>query len=433
MDNSQKVNLSLSKPVKVGAWIFFIFIFSFGLWANFVYLSSAIIVNGFVKVDTNKKKIQHLEGGIVKSISVKDGELVKVGDTLIELDTVQAKASLAVINSALYAKQLSKIRLVAEMRKSKHIDFTVVEPGEYIDQKKHYLDTQHSLFEARQLVQLSQQKIIAQQIEHLHSKIKGLDAQKRANTKQINISKDEVAELKRLRKRGLVDKSRVLQLDRDLANLQGQQGDLIARVAITLSSIDEKKLEIIQLNRNFHENVVDQLQEVEQKIMDLKERQIAAKHTLTHMRIIAPVNGVVVGLQLHTVNGVIGPGQVLMEIVPQGEQLIIEGKLSPTEIDNLSVGLNARVKFSGLKHRTTSELNGKVKYVSADSFNDERTGEVYFIVKIEVGEQEVIKLGDQALLPGMPAEVFIQTGERTPLQYLLQPLSDNLDRAWRES
>ncbi len=158
------------------------------------------------------------------------------------------------------------------------------------------MDTQQSLFEARQLIQLSQEKIIAQQIEYLHSQIIGLDAQKRENTKQLTISKDEITELKRLRKQGLVDKSRVLQLERELADLQGQQGDLTARVAITLSSVDEKKFEIIQFNRNFHENVVDQLQEVEQKIMDLKERQIAAQHTLTHMKLVAPVSGVVVGL-----------------------------------------------------------------------------------------------------------------------------------------
>ncbi|REL32510.1 HlyD family type I secretion periplasmic adaptor subunit [Thalassotalea euphylliae] len=432
------VNTSIKQPMLLGLLIIIVFVVGSGLWAMTAPLASAIIASGQIKVDTNRKQIQHLDGGVVREVLVKDGQQVVNGDVMVLLDPVQAESSLAVVRSALFAARVQRARLQAERDGANAPDFSLVsttQPSESksAQDKQGLIAAQTSLFAIRREVQTSQQEILAQQIDNLLTQIDGYRAQKKATERQVTISSDELVNLRQLRSQGLVDNGRLLELERNLAQLEGERGEFISLIAGARSSIDEKKLELIRIKRSFNEEVLAELQEVEQQIIDLQEREIAAAHTLQQMVVKAPVTGTVVGLNVHTIGGVVVPGQLLLEIVPADDKLIIEGQVTPTDIDDVIVGQQARVKLSGFQQRTTPELQGRVKYVSADSMLDERSGVTFFLVRVSVSTDELKKLNELELIPGMPAEVFIQTGERTALEYLLQPLVDTIDRAWRES
>ena len=430
-DDLPKIQTSLKGPIVSGLTILLIFLVGATAWASSAKLASAIIAVGQLKVDSNRKQIQHLDGGIVNEIIVSDGQRVKKGDTLVILDPVQAKSSLGIVAGALFTAELKRSRLQAERDNTDQPDFTRFLHREHED-KNSLIDAQQSLFSIRRSVQVSQQEILHQQIENLKSQISGFESQQASTQTQIEISKDELVNLKNLKARGLVGNERLLELERNLAQLEGRAGELVSSIASAKASIDEKRLELIRVKRSFHEQVLAELQDVESEIIDLQERANAATHHLQQMIVKAPVDGLIVGLNMHTEGGVVVPGQLLMEIVPDNDALIVEGQVLPTDVDDLLVGQSARVKLSGLQQRTTPELTGKLQYVSADSMLDERSGMTYFIIRVSIAAEELAKLPSDGLIPGMPAEVFVQTGERTALEYLLQPLSDTIDRAWRE-
>ncbi|MDW5284355.1 HlyD family type I secretion periplasmic adaptor subunit [Alteromonas macleodii] len=430
-DDLPKIKTSLKGPIVSGLTILLIFLVGATAWASSAKLASAIIAVGQLKVDSNRKQIQHLDGGIVNQILVSDGQSVKKGDTLVILDPVQAKSSLGIVAGALFTAELKRSRLQAERDNTEQPDFTRFLHREHED-KNSLIDAQQSLFSIRRSVQVSQQEILHQQIENLKSQISGFESQQASTKTQIEISKDELVNLKNLKARGLVGNERLLELERNLAQLEGRAGELVSSIASAKASIDEKRLELIRVKRSFHEQVLAELQDVESEIIDLQERANAATHHLQQMVVKAPVDGLIVGLNVHTEGGVVVPGQLLMEIVPDNDALIVEGQVLPTDVDDLLVGQSARVKLSGFQQRTTPELTGMLQYVSADSMLDERSGMTYFIIRVSIAAEELAKLPSEGLIPGMPAEVFVQTGERTALEYLLQPLSDTIDRAWRE-
>ena len=430
-DDLPKIKTSLKGPIVSGLTILLIFLVGATAWASSAKLASAIIAVGQLKVDSNRKQIQHLDGGIVNQILVSDGQSVKKGDTLVILDPVQAKSSLGIVAGALFTAELKRSRLQAERDNTEQPDFTRFLHREHED-KNSLIDAQQSLFSIRRSVQVSQQEILHQQIENLKSQILGFESQQASTQTQIEISKDELVNLRNLKARGLVGNERLLELERNLAQLEGRAGELVSSIASAKASIDEKRLELIRVKRSFHEQVLAELQDVESEIIDLQERANAATHHLQQMVVKAPVDGLIVGLNVHTEGGVVVPGQLLMEIVPDNDALIVEGQVLPTDVDDLLVGQSARVKLSGLQQRTTPELTGMLQYVSADSMLDERSGMTYFIIRVSIAAEELAKLPSEGLIPGMPAEVFVQTGERTALEYLLQPLSDTIDRAWRE-
>lgn len=430
-DDLPKIKTSLKGPIVSGLTILLIFLVGATAWASSAKLASAIIAVGQLKVDSNRKQIQHLDGGIVNQILVSDGQSVKKGDTLVILDPVQAKSSLGIVAGALFTAELKRSRLQAERDNTEQPDFTRFLHREHED-KNSLIDAQQSLFSIRRSVQVSQQEILHQQIENLKSQILGFESQQASTQTQIEISKDELVNLKNLKARGLVGNERLLELERNLAQLEGRAGELVSSIASAKASIDEKRLELIRVKRSFHEQVLAELQDVESEIIDLQERANAATHHLQQMVVKAPVDGLIVGLNVHTEGGVVVPGQLLMEIVPDNDALIVEGQVLPTDVDDLRVGQSARVKLSGFQQRTTPELTGMLQYVSADSMLDERSGMTYFIIRVSIAAEELAKLPSEGLIPGMPAEVFVQTGERTALEYLLQPLSDTIDRAWRE-
>jgi HlyD family type I secretion membrane fusion protein len=403
-------------------------------WAAYAELSSAVIASGTVMVDSNRKAIQHMEGGIVKEILVRNGDAVATGALLLRLDETRARASLAIVQSKLDQALASEARLLAEREVAESIVVPAAFAGREADpQLQEILHGQESQFQARRETLQGETGIYEQRIAQIDEQITGFRAQQQSKSRQIELINEELAGLKTLLAKGFAEKPKVLALEREAARLGGERGELIAEIASAKTSISEAKLQILQLRKDFREQVEQELREVRAEILDLRERVAAASFVLDHLEVRAPEDGVVVGLQVHAHGQVVRPGQTILEMVPIDDQLVVEAKVRPVDIDNLAIGLEADVLFTAFPQRTTPRLLGSVVYVSADRFEDERSGEAYYLARISVSEAEAARLGERKLHPGMPADVMIKTGERTALDYLVQPLRESIMRAWRES
>ena len=294
------------------------------------------------------------------------------------------------------------------------------------------MQAQKVLLEARRSSFQGQQSILQQRIVQYEQEISGLDAQKIALEKQMELVEDELEGLRELLAKGIAPKTKVLALEREAARLLGSRGERVAEIARAQVVIGGTKLEMLQAERTFRENVVKEIRDVQAQIADLQERFAVAKSTLDHIEIRAPVAGTVVGLNAHTVGGVIKPGETILEIVPGAERLIIEAQIQPADIDNTTPGMETDIRLTAFKQRTTPVLVGRLSYVSADRISDPRSGAAYYLARVEVPEQELDRIRPQVLQAGMPAEVLIKKRERTALEYLLQPVVDAMGRAWHE-
>ena len=403
-------------------------------WSAYAELSSAVIASGTVMVDSNRKAIQHMEGGIVKEILVRNGNTVAAGALLLRLDETRARASLAIVQSKLDQALAAQARLLAEREGAESIVVPTAFAGREADpQLQEILQGQESQFQARRETVKGETGIYEQRIAQIDEQITGFRAQQQSKSRQIELIEEELAGLKTLLAKGFAEKPKVLALEREAARLGGERGELIAEVAAAKTSISEAKLQILQLDKDLREKVEQELREVRAEILDLRERVAAASFVLDHLEVRAPEDGVIVGLQVHAHGQVVRPGQTMLEMVPVDDQLVVEAKVRPVDIDNLAIGLEADVVFTAFPQRTTPHLLGSVVYVSADRFEDERTGEAYYLARVSVSEAEAARLGERKLHPGMPADVMIKTGARTALDYLVQPLRDSIMRAWRES
>jgi len=415
---------------------FTVIFFSFGVlgaWAALAPIAKAVIANGLVKVDSNRKKLQHLEGGTVNTILVKDGDSVKKGDVLIRLDQVRAKASYAIVQTSYQSEMARVARLMAERDQHKEISFSEDLLNHKEDQEVFKLiDGQQRIFNARKNTLQGSIDILQQQILQLKEKLSGLRAQKRAKQRQLVLVREELEAVNKLFDKHYIDKPRILKLKREIAELNGDLGDFISELAETGEAISEKRQEILQRKNDFDQAVVDEIREAQTKILDLRERLEASSHVLNNIEIRSPSDGTVVSLAVFSKGEVIAPGATILEIVPINDSLLIEAKVKTTEIDNLLLGQKADVRLTAFDSKSTPILIGELNYISADAFEDERTGQSYFYVKVTVSDKELQKLKKQLLHPGMPAEVIIKIGERTVLEYITQPLTDALARAWRE-
>jgi HlyD family type I secretion membrane fusion protein len=292
--------------------------------------------------------------------------------------------------------------------------------------------SQNSLFEARKTSIVGQMGILDKQIVALNDKIQGLSAQQVAKEEQLRSLRLDVAGFADLAAQGMLEKTRVRNTERDVSRIDGERAEHLADIAQARTSISEKGLEKFQTQKKFREDVIEELRKAENEINDYRERIGAAKHELEQTEIRAPVDGTVVDSRIHTTGGVVGPGEVIMEIVPAHDRLVIEAKARPEDIDRLRLGLPAGVKLSAFDQRSTPELEGKVSYVSADTMEDAKSGASFFVVKVEVSESELKRLKGRVIQPGMMADVFIRTGERTFFGYLLEPLVHSFNQAWRE-
>ncbi|WP_299484064.1 HlyD family type I secretion periplasmic adaptor subunit [uncultured Roseibium sp.] len=403
-------------------------VFGIGGWATFMEISGAVVSSGTVVVESNIKQVQHREGGIVKEIKVKDGDIVEAGDLLLSLDDTVTRANLSVITKQLRELTAQELRLEAERDELAAISW----PQERIESLGDIERGQQLLLEARQNSKEGRKKQLEEQIRQFNKQTEGLEAQVVAKESEIELIKEELEDLSGLLNKQLVSKSRVSALRREQARLSGEYGDLIAQIARTNEAISERQIQILQIEESYRAEVLEQLQEARSRIAQLEEQKIAAEDELTRVDILAPRNGFVHQLSVHTIGGVIAPGETVMQIVPREDQLIIEAQVQPVDIDQLAPGQEARIRFPSFDQRTTPELNAKLLTVSADLSEDERTGLSYYTAKLIIDDAELQKLGSQTLVPGMPVETFLQTGDRTVLSYLVKPVTDQIAHAMRE-
>ena len=424
---------------ELGRWVnigLMVLVLTFGVtiaWSTLAPIASAVVGSGQVKVDTSRKKIQHLEGGVIRAILVRDGDHVSAGQSLVRLDETRAGASHDVLQAQYGASIAQQARLEAERDGAAEI----IWPEELLMRRTEpkvaeILAAQQSQFDARRASLEGELQILDKQIASKRSEISGLIGQQRSKESQLESFRAELAGLGDLMARGMVERTRVRNLEREIARLEGERAEHVSEVAAAGALIGERELQKFQARKSFHEGVVAELRQVQAEGFDYLERMGAARYVLEQTELKSPVDGTVVEMRAHTQGGVVGPGELLMEIVPSNDRLIIEAKVRPEDIDRVRLGLPAGIKLLAFEQRTLAELNGTVTYLSADAIEDERAGLVYFLMKVEVPEGELARLDGQTVQPGMLAEVFVRTGERTFLSYLLKPLADSFDRAWRE-
>jgi HlyD family secretion protein/epimerase transport system membrane fusion protein len=404
----------------------------FGGWAATAPLATAVIAPAVVSVDGHRKQVQHLEGGIVRDLLVEDGALVTKDQVLVRLDDTRAKATLGISKSALDAARVLEARLVAErsLTELRFPEALMARAGEA--NVAEMMRAQSALFAARRASIEGQRAILRQRIIRFEQEILGLEAQLSARETQSALIEEELGGQRELLKTGLTQRSRVLALEREAARIKGERGERISDVARSRNAIGGTELDLLQLDRTFHEKVTGDLRDAQAQIADLRERVGAAEQVLAYIDIRAPASGTAVGLSAHTVGGVIKPGETILEIVPEDSRLMVEAQLNPADIDNVAIGQESEIRLTGLRQRATPVLVGKVAYVSADRLTDPRSGAPYFVTRIDLPPGERARLGGVLVQPGMPAEVMIRQRERTVLDYLLQPVTDAMARAWRE-
>jgi HlyD family secretion protein len=424
---------SIRRHVIVGTAVVVFLAFGVGGWASTAEISGALIAPGSLVVDSNVKKVQHPTGGVVGELHVHDGDRVKAGDLLIRLDETVTRANLAIVTKGLTELYARKARLGAERDGAD----TVPLPKEIAERAsdpdvQEAMESERKLFELRRKARLGQKDQLQQRIAQLKEQITGLTAQQDAKSKEMSLIDQELAGVRDLWAKNLVQLSRLTSLEREDARLQGERGQLIAAAAEAKGKIVETELQILQVDQEFTSDVAKELRETDSKIGEYVERKVTAEDQLRRTEIRAPQDGVVFQTTANTVGGVVAAGDPIMLIVPESDTLLVEVKVEPKDIDQLQFGQPVVLRFSAFNMRTTPELNGTVVRIAADTSTDQRTGQSYYLVRIAMTAEEISRLGDVKLTPGMPVEAFIQTGERTMLSYLVKPLHDQLKRAFRE-
>jgi HlyD family secretion protein len=404
-----------------------------GTWASTQEISGALIAPGQIVVESNVKKVQHPTGGVVGEVRAHDGDVVKAGDIVVRLDDTVTKASLAIVTKNLDALWARAARLEAEQR---GLDGTVF-PQDLLERTNdpdvyNLMKSEIKLFEVRVNGRAGQKAQLRERITQLNEEIAGLVAQEKAKDQEIALVEKELDGVRQLYDQHLVQISRLTTLERDAARLNGERAQYVASRAQAKGKIAETELQVIQVDRDVVSEVSKDLRETKDKIGEFVERKVTAEDQLRRIDIRAPQNGVVEQSNVHTVGGVITAGDTIMLIVPQTDDLQVEAKVNPHDIDKLQVGQKTLLRLSAFNQRTTPELNGVVSRVSPDVTTEQRTGQSYYTIRVSMPPEEIARLGDVKLIPGMPAEAFVQTGDRTMLSYLMKPLHDQLMRAFRE-
>ncbi|MBV8575532.1 MAG: HlyD family type I secretion periplasmic adaptor subunit [Acetobacteraceae bacterium] len=404
-----------------------------GGWFVFVPLAGAVVVPGNLVVQSNVKTIQHPTGGVVAEIKVQNGTRVLAGDLLMRLDKTQAETSLQVVDKQLDEVRAREARLIAERDDRGAIDFPEQLTARSADENvKSLMASENALFKARFTTRQSQKDLLQNKISQFTDEISGLGAQTDSKAKQIELISGELAGVQDLYDKHLVPLTRLTALQRDAARIEGERGQLTSSIAETKSKIGEAQLQIVRTDQDFRADVVKQLSEVQSKESELVERSVAAHDLVDRIEIRAPTSGIIQQLAAHTIGGVIKAGETIMEIVPDTDDLQIEAHVQPKDIDHVRTGQNAFVRLSAFNQRTTPQIRGTVSYVSADIGQDKQTNSSSYTVRVTLPEEERRRLNGQQLVPGMPAEVFVQTGSRSMMSYVFEPINDQMRRAFVE-
>jgi len=398
---------------------------AFAAWAFYAPLSGAVIAPGYVKVDLNRKVVQHQEGGIVRVIKVRDGDRVSQGQELVVLDDVRIDAQLDLLRTQLEAERAKVARLEAERSFAARPSF----PKDL--QKKEFITREEALFRARREALDSQIAVLKRQITESVEEANALAQQISAEEKALRLQREELAANERLLEQGYVQKTRLLTLQRAVAEYEARHGERRAELSKARQRASELEFRILAMRNTYVQTATDELKESTSKIFDLEDRIRPSRDASERQKIAAPIAGEVVGLRVFTAGSVIGPREVLMEIVPQEKRLIVEARIRPEDINHVRAGSEADIRLTAYQSRTTPLVPGSVTYVSGDRIVEQQTGQPYYIVHIDVPEK-ALGAANLKLQAGMPAEVFIRTDTRTALDYLLAPVTAYLRRAMRE-
>jgi HlyD family secretion protein len=420
--------------LKTGLRVLIIGLGIVGGWATLVPLSGAVIVPGTLVVESNLKKIQHPAGGVVEKILVHDGMHVRSGDLLLHLDETQVRANAQVLTQQLDQIRVKLARLMAErdgMEQPQMPHDMASRSGDNNDVSRLWA-SEISLFNSRAAARRNAKELLHSHIGQLGEQISGLDAQVKSKVAQRDLISGELEGVESLYQKGLVPLTRKTSLQREAARLDGERGQVSAGIAEAKSKISEAELQAVRVDHDFRTEVMKDLREAQDKEAELVEKTIAAQDLLKRVDLRAPTNGTVHQLSVHTVGGVITPGEVIMEIVPESDELQIEAKLPPQEVDHVHSKQRAYIRFSAFNQRTTPQLEGMVSYVSADLNHDRQSNPNagYYKVRVTLPPSEHRRLGGLQLVSGMPVEVFLQTGSRTMMSYLLRPITDQLLRTF---
>jgi HlyD family secretion protein len=410
------------------------FVLGLGTWSTLAPLESAAIAVGTVESESSRKTIQHLEGGIIREILVADGDVVQAGQTLISLEDTKARAEAESLQGQLWDATAREARLQAEQHGEQQVSFPAkLETARNASPSvATVLAGQQSIFETRRQVFQSQAAVNRDKRSQVENEIEGLRAQQSAAAKRIEIVREEADTVAMLVNKGLERRPRLLSLQREMADIEGRRGEIVAQISRAEQVINESQATLIKLENDRQNEIAQSLREVQSQIFQIRERLQAADDQLLRTAVKAPEDGVVTDLRIHTPGGVVGAGAPLMDLVPRQDRLVVTARVRPEDIDVVRPGLSAEVSLLPYNQRRVPRLKGVVTHVSADRLLDKRTDQPYYATKIHVQDPQVAEINGIRIIPGMPAQVFIKTGRGTVALYALKPLLDSFNNAFHE-
>ena len=405
----------------------------FGTWAATAPLASAVVASGTVSVESNRKTVQHLEGGIVSEIVAKEGEIVKPGDIVLKLDPTQAQGAYSVLRNRLSVLRVTEARLNAESAGADAIALPEDLQGSDDATLTQAIRLQQTIFDDRKRTRDGQIAILNDRISQLGEAVDGLDQQRSAIDNQISSLDEEIERLTRGKKSGVVATNQLASVTRAKLDMQGNHGQIASEIAKLRQTISETKLQIVQVNQEFVERAGNELRDIRDQLNETTERADVARDVLDRTVVRAPVYGMLQNIRVHTIGGVIRAAEPVLDIIPLDDDLIVTAKIRPIDIDSVHVGLDAEVRFSSFSARTTPAIFGKVTVLSQDVIEPTQANqEPYYQARIQVDTKTIPLDLRGRLLPGMPADVIIATGERTLVQYLVKPLTDTFHKSMKE-
>lgn len=400
-------------------------------WGGLAQISGAVIAPGQVTLESSLKRIQHRDGGIVSDILVHEGDRVKAGQVLVRLDSTVVGANEAIIQNQLWQLMARKIRLEAE-RDGKNINAVLVDataPPEY----QTIIAAERRLMASRQATRNQQKGQLREQITQSEHEVEGLQAQIDANIKQSILVGQELVSMRSLYEKKYAPFSKVSELEREADRLEGERGQLTASIARSKAQASQLRVAILQVDSLAQSEIMADLKDTETKLSQATEQQVTASDALRRVEIKAPVTGKVQQLTIHTRGGVVAPGETLMLVVPESDELIVEVRIDPSKVDSVHIGGKAHVRFTAFDSRITPEATGRVDRLSSDVETDDKTHLSFYRARLTLNAMSIPKTLRQKLVAGMPVEVQIETGSRNALSYFLKPLTDQLNRTFRET
>jgi HlyD family secretion protein/epimerase transport system membrane fusion protein len=406
----------------------------FGGLAMVAMLASAAVAPGLVSPDGYRKTVEHLEGGIVSQIHVREGDHVEAGQVLLILEDIKARANIEELREKLVHLVSIEARLLAELSDASAVQHPAQLEGFDAEIIGPAIKAQQQLFESRRATLKGRERILGQRILQLEAEIGGLREMIAAADEQLNLIAQEIEGQERLYEKGLSPLPKLLALKRAQAGVRAERAKSRASIARNEQAVGETQLQLLSIGEERREQIAEELSEVRTELAAVRSQLPSRKDVLDRTTVTAPVSGTVMNVQVTTATGVVQPGEPLLDLVPEDTRLVIDAYVKPIDLDTVQPGQKARVLFTAYGQRNLPQIFGELRSISADRLIDEHTGEPYFLAKIEVDPSELERIApDIVLSPGMPADVMILTGERTLLDYLMRPFIESVTKSFRES